>query len=153
LKVTDFLDSNMVIPSLAARDKPSVLKEMTHWASSQCRSLDEQKVLKVLLEKEKQGSSAIGEGVAVPHGAVPGLGRIQGVFGRSLEGVEFDSIDGRPTYLFFLLIEPESSAAEHLKAMARISRLLKNVTFRDRLLHGSGKEEIFQIIKEEDDKL
>ena len=106
----------------------------------------------VLLERERISTTAIGEGVAIPHGKLPGVERVLGVFARSLQGVDFSSLDGGPTHLFFVLIAPESAAADHLKALARISRLLKDETFRRRLLTGQTGEELYRIIAEEDDK-
>ena len=152
MKITDFLDHARVIPELKGRDKRTVLKEMADWLASQERSLDAQKLLEILLEREKISSTAIGEGVAIPHGKTADVRKISGLFARSSEGVEFDSIDGGPTHLFFLLIAPEDSAADHLKALARISRLLKDSSFRARLMEGKTREEIFSIIKEEDGK-
>jgi PTS system nitrogen regulatory IIA component len=92
------------------------------------------------------------EGVAIPHGKMAGVERVCGVFARSREGVDFDSLDGGPTHLFFLLVAPENSAADHLKALARISRLLKDAAFRARLMVGKTGEEIFNAIREEDEK-
>src|SRR5437870_13323846 len=115
-------------------------------------ALDEKRVLEVLLEREKISTTAIGEGVAIPHGKLPGVERVLGVFARSPEGVDFASLDGEPTHLFFTLIAPEDAAADHLKALARISRLLKDETFRRRLIEGKTSQEIFQTIAQEDQK-
>lgn len=152
MKIADFLDAAKVIPDLKGKDKKAVLKEMADWMASQDRSMDAQKLLQALLEREKISSTAIGEGVAIPHGKMAGIQKISGVFARSSQGVDFDSVDGGLTYLFFLLIAPEDSAADHLKALARISRLLKDSSFRARLMEGKTREEIFNVIKEEDQK-
>jgi nitrogen PTS system EIIA component len=152
LKITDFLTASMIIPHLKAREKHGVLAEMAQWVAQHDPSLNGQKVLEVLAERERISSTAIGEGVAIPHGKLPGVARVMGVFGRSLEGVDFSSLDGGPTHLFFVLIAPEHSAADHLKALARISRLLKDASFRVRLMEGKTKEEIFAIIAAEDEK-
>jgi PTS system nitrogen regulatory IIA component len=90
--------------------------------------------------------------VAIPHGKLPGVERVLGIFARSPEGVDFASLDGGPTHLFFMLIAPENAAADHLKALARISRLLKDPAFRSRLIEGKTREEIFDIIVQEDQK-
>jgi nitrogen PTS system EIIA component len=116
------------------------------------RQLDKQKVLTVLLEREKISTTAIGEGVAIPHGKLPGVERVLGVFARSPAGVDFASLDGGPTHLFFVLVAPENAAADHLKALARISRLLKDASFRRRLMEGQTSQELFKIIAEEDEK-
>jgi nitrogen PTS system EIIA component len=114
--------------------------------------LDKNQVLEVLLERERISTTAIGEGVAIPHGKLAGVDRVLGAFARSPEGVDFASLDGGPTHLFFALIAPENAAADHLKALARISRLLKDEAFRRRLMVGRSAEELFTIIAEEDEK-
>ncbi len=153
MKITDFLSVQTIITALASREKNAALEEMADGLASNHQSLDKQKVLEVLLEREKIGTTAIGEGVAIPHGKLPGVERVLGIFARSPEGIDFASLDGGPTHLFFVLIAPENSAADHLKALARISRLLKDESFRRRLLAGRSRQEIFQIIAEEDQKI
>ncbi|HSE85012.1 MAG TPA: PTS sugar transporter subunit IIA [Candidatus Binatia bacterium] len=152
MKITDFLTEEAVIPALAAREKNAVLKEMATGLVANHPLLDEKKVLEVLLERERISTTAIGEGVAIPHGKLRGVERVVGIFARSLEGVDFASLDGEPTHLFFVLIAPENAAADHLKALARISRLLKDPTFRSRLIAGKTGQEIFEIIAQEDQK-
>ena len=152
MKITDFLDARKIIPDLKGRDKNEVLKEMADWMASQDPSLDAQRLLAILLERERVSTTAIGEGVAIPHGKMPGVKRVCGIFARSPQGVNFDSLDGGLTYLFFLLVAPEDSTADHLKALARISRLLKDTAFRARLMKEKTREEIFNAIKEEDRK-
>jgi nitrogen PTS system EIIA component len=152
VKITDFLSAQTVIPVLKSREKNAVLQEMADWLAAQHPSLEGRRVLAVLLEREKISTTAIGEGVAIPHGKLPGVDRVVGVFARSPEGVDFASLDGEPTHLFFTLIAPEDAAADHLKALARISRLLKDPAFRNRLMQGQTREEIFHIIAEEDQK-
>ena len=153
MKITDFLTPSMIIPELKGREKRAVLNEIAEWMAAQDRSLDARKLFAILFEREKVSSTAIGEGVAIPHGKMPGMQGVSGLFARSLQGVNFDSMDGAPTYLFFLLIAPENSAADHLKALARISRLLKNSEFRRRLMQEQTREEIFETIREEDQKI
>lgn len=152
MKITDFLSIQTIIPNLAHDEKSAVLQEMAEGLAANYRNLDPQKVLDVLLERERISTTAIGEGVAIPHGKLPGVERVVGVFARSPQGVDFSSLDGAPTHLFFVLIAPEAGAADHLKALARISRLLKDETFRRRLLTGQTREELYRIIAEEDDK-
>jgi nitrogen PTS system EIIA component len=152
LKITDFLDAGRIIPDLKGKDKKAVLKEMADWLSVRDGSLDGEILFETLLEREKISSTAIGEGVAIPHGKTSGGRKVSGIFARSLEGVNFDSLDGGPTHLFFVLLAPEDSAADHLKALARISRLLKDGAFRAQLMQGKTAEEIFRVIKEEDEK-
>jgi PTS system nitrogen regulatory IIA component len=152
VKITDFLTAQTVIPTLASRDKNAALQEMAEGLVSYHRQLDKQKVLAVLLDREKISTTAIGEGVAIPHGKLPGVDRVMGMFARSPEGVDFASLDGGPTHLFFVLIAPENAAADHLKALARISRLLKDEAFRRRLMEAQTGQELFNIIAEEDEK-
>lgn len=152
MKITDFLEPARIIPDLQGRDKTAVLNEMAQWMASRLQSMNAERLIKVLLEREKVSSTAIGEGVAIPHGKLAGVERIAGVFARSSQGVDFDSLDGGLTYLFFVLVAPENSAADHLKALARISRLLKDPVFRSRLMEGKTAEEIFNTIRDEDEK-
>jgi nitrogen PTS system EIIA component len=152
VRITDFLTVQNIIPALCSREKNAALQEMAEGLASAHPSLDKKKVLGVLLERERISTTAIGEGVAIPHGKLPGVERVLGVFARSPEGVDFASLDGGPSHLFFVLIAPENAAADHLKALARISRLLKDEAFRRRLMEGKTSQEIFQIIAEEDQK-
>jgi len=151
VKITDFLSRETIVPALASRDKNAALDEMAGYLGSTHR-LDTDKVLKVLLERERISTTAIGEGVAIPHGKLNGVERVVGVFARSPEGIDFASLDGAPTHLFFVLVAPENAAADHLKALARISRLLKDEAFRRRLMAGQSSQELYTTILEEDEK-
>lgn len=152
MKIADFLAPGMVIPELRSRNKHAVLREMAECMAAHTELRNTEQLYQVLLDREKISSTAIGEGVAIPHGKMAGIERIAGVFARSSGGVNFESLDGGLTYLFFLLVAPEDSAADHLKALARISRLLKDAAFRARLMAGQTREELFATIREEDDK-
>jgi nitrogen PTS system EIIA component len=152
LKITDFLTPEGVMPALQGKEKRSVLKEMADRLVVCEPLLDPQKVLQVLLDREKISTTAIGEGVAIPHGKLVGVERVVGVFARSREGVDFASLDGAPTHLFFVLIAPGDAAADHLKALARISRLLKDAAFRSQLMAGKTSQELYDIIATEDQK-
>jgi len=151
VKITDFLSRETIVPALASRDKNAALEEMAEYLGA-THHLDKSKVLKVLLERERISTTAIGEGVAIPHGKLNGVERVVGVFARSPEGIDFASLDGAPTNLFFVLVAPENAAADHLKALARISRLLKDEAFRRRLMAGQSSQELYTIILEEDEK-
>jgi PTS system nitrogen regulatory IIA component len=153
LKLTDFLDASMVIADLKGKDKESALREIVEWMTSRSPSFDGARALKALLERERDSTTAIGDGVAIPHAKMAGIRQVCGLFARSTQGVDFQSLDGEATYLFFLLIAPENSPGDHLKALARISRLLKDPEFRARLMKGKTAQEIFTTIKEEDEKL
>lgn len=152
MKISDFLNLESVIPELQSHDKAAALDEMAGWLASCHRPLEKQKVLQVLQDRERISTTAIGEGVAIPHGKLSGADRVLAVFARSLQGVDFASLDGEPTHLFFALIAPENAAADHLKALARISRLLKDDVLRRRLMQAKGQQELYDIIAEEDDK-
>lgn len=152
MKITDFLDIKTTIPALTHREKNAVLEELADLLATHHSELDKKNVLDVFLERERISTTAIGEGVAIPHGKLSGVERVLGAFARSPEGVDFASLDGGATHLFFALIAPENAAADHLKALARISRLLKDEAFRRRLMAGQSAEELFAIIVEEDEK-
>jgi PTS system nitrogen regulatory IIA component len=152
MKILDILSPNAIVPELQATSKPEVLQELTNVLAAAHPEIDRDRLVSVLLDREELGSTAIGEGIAIPHGKLPGMSGVVAAFGRHTNGVDFDSLDGSPTRLFFLLVAPEDSAGVHLKALARISRLLKDKTFRERLLAGQTRDELFNIIKEEDEK-
>lgn len=150
MNITDILDEEAIIAELTARDKKGVLEELVSVLVNHGRLRDKEKPVEVLLERERLGSTGIGDGIAIPHGK---LKEVQGIicsFGRSKVGIDFQSIDERPTHLFFLLLAPEDSASEHLQALARLSRLLKDDQLRKRLLEVDTKEDIYRIITEED---
>lgn len=152
MKITEFLSPDAVIGSLGARDKKGVLEELCRPLAARHPNLSPERLREVLEDREKLGSTGIGEGVAIPHGKLPGLPALTGTFGRSIEGVDFEAIDGKPTHLFFALFAPENSAGIHLKALARISRLFKSAPLRAAILKASDEREIFRLITEEDAK-
>ena len=150
MKILDILNKDCIIPELRSRTKKEVLEELTE-ALSKCKAnLNKEALVEVLLERERLGSTGIGDGIAIPHGKIQDLDELILSFGRSTQGIEFDSMDGRPTHLFFLLIAPENSAGIHLRALAKISRLLKSAHFRQRLFEAETVEELFLVIQEED---
>ena len=150
MKILDILDKECIIPELRARTKREVLEELSGALLNCKANLDKEALVEVLLERERLGSTGIGDGIAIPHGKVQDLDELVLSFGRSTQGIDFDSMDGRPTHLFFLLIAPENSAGIHLRALAKISRLLKSSHFRQSLLEAGTEEELFQVIQEED---
>ena len=152
MKIAEFLREDLILPDLTATDKPGVLRELCV-ALGRVHGLDPGRLTEVLLEREKLGSTGVGEGVAIPHGKLPGLNGVIGAFGRHVAGVDFDSLDGSPTHLFFLLVAPEDSVGQHLKALARVSRLLKDRAFREKLIGAADRAELFRLIREEDEKL
>ncbi|MFP3869318.1 MAG: PTS sugar transporter subunit IIA [Syntrophobacteria bacterium] len=150
MKILDILPKACIIPELRSQNKRGVLEELTEGLLNYKVNLDKKALVEVLLERERLGSTGIGDGIAIPHGKIPELDELILSFGRSVLGIEFDSMDGRPTHLFFLLVAPENSAGVHLRALAKISRLLKGAHFRQRLMEAGTREEIFQVIQEED---
>ncbi|RMH43278.1 MAG: PTS sugar transporter subunit IIA [Deltaproteobacteria bacterium] len=152
MKIIDLIRRDMVIPQLKGRTKRDILQELAHHIASHRPGLDEETIARVLIEREELASTAIGEGVAIPHGKLPGLDEIVACLGRVAEGVDFDSMDGQPTYLFFVLIAPVSSTGAHLKALARVSRLFKDREFRKRLLAAADADAMYEILAEEDAK-
>lgn len=150
MKITDILDKNSIIEKLTSRDKKGILEELVSVLVENGRLANKEKPVQVLLERERLGSTGMGNGIAIPHGK---LKEIQGIicsFGRSREGIDFQSIDEKASHLFFLLLAPEESASEHLQALARLSRILKDAQARKRLMEATSKEEIYRLIAEED---
>jgi len=152
MKISDILVREASILDLKSTNKDDLLAEMASALAAVESALDAKTLLDVLREREALQSTGIGEGVAIPHGKVQGLDRLIATFARSTGGVDFDSIDGQPTRLLFLLIVPEQSGGQHLKALARISRFFRDASFREKLLAASELEEIFRAIEEEDAK-
>jgi len=154
MKILDILTSEALIaPDLAGADKTAVLRELAQHLARAHAGIDADRLVEVLWERERLGSTAIGDGIAIPHGKLPGLSGVIGAFGRHPAGVDFESLDGSPTHLFFLLVAPEDSVGQHLKALARVSRLLKDRAFRERLLAAPDRGALFRLIREEDEKL
>ncbi len=150
MKVSDFLSPETVVGELKATEKKGVLEELCDVLVARHPELDRGKMVHILLEREKLGSTGVGEGVAIPHGKMDDLDHLIACFGRSREGVDFDAVDGRPVYLFFLLFAPENSAGIHLKALAQISRLLKRPSVREALRKADSSEELYEILTEGD---
>ncbi len=151
MHILDVLDRAAVIPDLKGKDKLEVLEELSAAIAPGVKVLAE-KVARVLTEREKLGSTGIGDGIAIPHGKVKGIDRLTVGFGCSRSGIDFEAMDGKPTKLFFVLIAPESSVGDHLKMLARISRLLKDAEVRERLQEARTQQEILSIIDEADGK-
>ena len=151
MKISDILSKELVIPDLREIDKQSVLGELVRHLSQKMAGIDAGELLGVLLEREQLGSTGIGDGIAIPHGKLKDLKQLIAVFGKSTDGVAFDAMDGKPVHLFFLLVAPENSAGVHLKALARLSRLLKRNGFRQKLMSVADALQLYQAIVEEDE--
>lgn len=153
MKIVDLLPPGALAADLAAREKDEALRELASVAAKVNGRLKLDEIVRVLQERERLGSTGIGDGVAIPHGKLRNLDQLLICFGRSRKGVDFDSMDGKPAHLFFLLIAPEDAAGVHLKTLARISKLLKNPEVRRRLIEAEGGEELYRIIADEDDRI
>ncbi|MDY6843213.1 MAG: PTS sugar transporter subunit IIA [Thermodesulfobacteriota bacterium] len=152
MKLAEVLSCNSIVSDITSQDKNGALVELVKCIADQNREINENELLKVLLEREKLGSTGIGDGIAIPHGKLKTIKRLMASFGRSKEGVNFDSMDGKPAHLFFLLIAPENSVGMHLKILARISKLLKDDSLRKRLMEVTTEEEIYTIVSEKDEQ-
>ncbi|HEY4239959.1 MAG TPA: PTS sugar transporter subunit IIA [Kofleriaceae bacterium] len=152
MKIVDLIRRDMVVPVLQRTDKRGILEELAAYMAGHHPRIDRTALARVLVEREQLASTAIGEGVAIPHGKLSAVGEIVACLGRAPAGVEFDSMDGQPTYLFFVLVAPESSTGAHLKALARISRVFKDPEFRKRLLAAPDAESMYTVVAEEDAK-
>jgi len=150
MKILDVLHKEAILADLEAQDKKGTLEELVAPLASMA-GVDHEDLVRVLMERERLGSTGIGGGIGIPHGKFPGLKSLILGFGLSRNGVDFESMDGRPTYIFFPLITPENSTGLHLKLLARISKILKNDPFKERLLHAADRDEIVSIIKAEDE--
>lgn len=151
MKISDFLNPELIIPELAAQTKEEVLMELADRIARNFSGVSAEKLLRILKEREKLGSTGIGDGFAIPHGKSKSIHQMIISFGRSRAGIPFDSLDGKPAHYFFVLIAPENSAGDHLKALAKISRFLKNSLFKESLAKAEGQAELQQLIREQDD--
>ncbi len=151
MNITDILPASQVIPALHGTNKEQVLRELATHLAAEHPEVNADRLVDVLWERERLGSTAIGDGIAIPHGKLPGLKTVLATFGRHLQGVDFESLDGNPTKIFFLLVAPDDSVGLHLKALARVSRLLKDPSFRAQLL-AAAPDDLYETIRREDEK-
>jgi len=153
MKLSEIIDKDNIIMELKAKDKRVVLEELAEVIATHDPSIDKGTLVKILVERERLGSTGIGDGVAIPHGKFNGLKSPLMSFGRSREGLDFESMDEQPVYLFFLLIAPENAVGIHLKVLAKIAKNLKSSAFRKKLMEASSKNEIYQTIIQADEGL
>lgn len=154
MKIMDFLSKNAIVADIKSTKKEDVINELVN-ALIEAGEVDKRstgKLIDALMAREALGSTAIGQGVAIPHAKSDCVTKLMAAFGISKKGVDFDSLDGEPAYIFFLLLAPQDSAGPHLKALARISRLLKDKYFRDSLRASEDAKAVIKIISQEDDK-
>ena len=144
----DFLiDRPSVLASLKVQNKKQLLQELSHAMAGQV-AIDHRVIFETLLKREKLGSTGIGQGIAIPHGKVPSISRVYGLFARLATPVDFDSVDGQPVDLVFVLLAPEHAGADHLKALARISRLLRDSSVVAKLRGTEDAEGLYAILTE-----
>ncbi|MBI5560198.1 MAG: PTS sugar transporter subunit IIA [Deltaproteobacteria bacterium] len=153
MRVSDVLTKGRIIPELDAREKHGVLDELSSHLARTVDGLDKGKLLELLLERERLGSTGIGHGVAIPHAKIKGIDEVVVSFGRSKKGVDFASMDSKPVHLFFLIVAPENSTVAHLKMLAGVSQILKDNGLRERLVWASDEDDIYRMIVEEEKRV
>ena len=152
MKIDDILKKDSIIANLAGTNKEEVLREITDFLQKLCLIKDKETLFNTLMEREKLGSTGIGENVAIPHGKSDELSQIVTVFGRSLKGLDFESLDQKPVHFVCMVIAPSNSTGQHLKALARISRLFKNQDLREGILKLQDANQIYSLLLEADSK-
>jgi PTS system nitrogen regulatory IIA component len=151
MKILEVMSKEAILDDLKSQNKKGILEELVAPLADNS-GLNPEDLVRVLMERERLGSTGIGGGIGIPHGKIKDLASLVLGFGLSRKGVDFESIDGEPTHIFFVLITPEDSTGLHLKLLARISRILKNDHFRERLMNAADRDDIFDIIKQEDEE-
>ncbi|MBO6947976.1 MAG: PTS IIA-like nitrogen regulatory protein PtsN [Rhodospirillales bacterium] len=147
MELSDLLDSGSIVANLRATSKKQALQELARKAAD-VTGLDERKIFGVLMDRERLGTTGVGSGIAIPHGKLAELDRLYGIFARLEKPVDFQSIDDRPVDLIFVLLAPEEAGADHLKALARVSRLLRDHDVCDKLRGTNETDALFAIMTE-----
>ena len=152
MRIMDFLNKKAVVADLKSKEKKDIIEELLDALieGGSLKKSQKQAAAQSLMNREELGSTGIGQGIGVPHSKLSDLKELIGAFGLSRKGVDFESLDGELVYIFFLILAPEESAGPHLKALARLSRLLKDKFFRDMLKNAKDAKEIVKIISDED---
>jgi PTS system nitrogen regulatory IIA component len=152
MKITDILKKEYIIEDLVSSDKESTLDELSSFLKDKGMISNKETLQSALMEREALGSTGIGENVAIPHAKISAIDQIITVFGRSIKGIEFDSLDKKPVHFIYLVLAPMNSSGQHLKVLARISRLLKNKSLRESIIRATEANQIYAIIADEDSK-
>jgi PTS system nitrogen regulatory IIA component len=147
MEIDELLAPGSVVARLRVTSKKQALQELARRAA-EVTGLHERAIFEVLLERERLGTTGVGNGIAIPHGKLPGLTRLYGLFARLEHPVEFDSIDEQPVDLIFLLLAPEAAGADHLKALARVSRLLRDRTMCEKLRGADNPDALYALLTE-----
>ncbi len=150
MQIVDILAEDLIVPALRASTKRAFIQEVVGHVASVRPQVDQAAAIKVLTDRERLGSTGVGNGFAVPHGKLKGLDGVVACFARSPTGVDFDALDGKPAYLFLTLLAPEGSAGMHLKALARASRLFKDDAFRSALVAQEDRAKLWAMIRQRD---
>jgi PTS system nitrogen regulatory IIA component len=151
MKILDFIDPKNIITDLKATDKKGVLEELTLSVAG-ITKIEHKELVRVLIEREHLGSTGIGNGIGIPHGKLKNLPSLILGVGISRKGVNFDAMDKKPTHIFFLLLTPDNSTDLHLKLLARISKILKEESFKDKILMSSDKDDVIRLIQNIDEE-
>lgn len=152
MKITDILGKQAIKLGMEATDKEGALKELVEVLAKVKDIGDKKALVKGLIERENLGSTGIGQGIAIPHAKTDRIAELIAVLGISRKGVDFDALDGEPVFIFFLLAAPKDSAGPHLKALAKISRLLRDSYFCELLKRAKDASEIYEIMRGEEEK-
>ena len=150
MEVSELLTVESVIADLRVTSKKQALQELSKYAADICGQ-EERVIVEVLLEREHLGTTGVGDGLAIPHGRLPGLERIYGFFARLEKPIDFDSIDDRPVDLIFLLLAPEGAGADHLKALAGISRVLRGPSLCEKLRGANNRDALYALLSQAPD--
>lgn len=150
MKISDVLHKEAIVCGLMAQDKEGVISEIGK-ILSQVSGVSSEEIVRVLTEREGLGSTGIGGGIGIPHGKINGFETPVMAFGLSRKGVDFESLDGKPVHIFFVLLTPENAPSIHLKLLAGVSKILRNEPFRQRLLMAKNSEEILDILRDEEE--
>ena len=151
MKILDVIHKDAILVELESIDKKGVLEELGE-PVARIAGVSHEDLVRVLMDRERLGSTGIGGGVGIPHGKMKDLESMVVGFGLSRKGIDFESIDGLPTHIFFILITPENSTGLHLKLLARISRILKSDAFKEKLLSAVDSDEVISIIEEAEEE-
>ncbi|QGY41133.1 PTS sugar transporter subunit IIA [Pseudodesulfovibrio cashew] len=148
MKLGDYLVKDLILPNLTSDSKSGVLMELIAPVGKTEPEVDTDHAVRVLLDRERLGTTGIGDGIAIPHGKLENLEKVIVVAGRSPEGVDFEALDHRPCFIFFLVLAPEQMAGLHLRILAQISRVLKDEAFRKRFLEAEGRDELWNLLQD-----
>lgn len=150
MRLSDLINESLIILDLEANDKHEVIEKLVNLLHENNKINDKKKYLKAVLDREKLGTTGIGKGIAIPHGKSDVANGISLIFARSIKGVDFEALDGNPVHLIFMLTAPKDTNGSYLKALAKLSRLLRHNDFRDALLSAKTKRDILNLIIEEE---